>query len=339
MSGAVGDGGATLGVEAFRAMLRIRRFEERLLVLDQEDEVTGHFHIYVGQEATAVASLLPTDAGDVVYTTHRNHGHLLARGADPFRMFAEILGRRDGYCGGRGGSIHIAAAEVGVPHTSGSVGGSIPQAAGAAFALSRLRAGAIVVCFFGDGTFEEGAIFEAINTIAKWRLPILLVCENNGLDAPAAPGSFPTSATAAERLTDIPAAFTIPSISIDGIDVASQLRTFERLIAEIRGGGGPRFVETTTVRWPGSRPLWPELSGGSFQLDWLDGGAPEIVAEWTRDCDPLVRAGAGLDREALTLIDAEVTAEMAEAATRALASPWPDPAAALISTTDEGGPA
>ena len=334
MSAAEGGAGLAPNAEPFREILRIRRFEECLLVLDQEDHVTGHFHIYIGQEATAVASLLPTDAGDVVYTTHRNHGHLLARGADPYRMFAEILGRRDGYCGGRGGSIHIAAAEVGVPHTSGSVGGNIPQAAGAAFALSRLRPGALVVCFFGDGTFEEGAIFEAINTIAKWQLPILLVCENNGLDAPAAPGSFPTSATAAERLTDIPAAFTIPSISIDGIDVASQLETLEHLIGEIRAGGGPRFVEATTVRWPGSRPLWPELIGGPFQLGWLEGDAPDEVAEWTRDCDPLVRAGADLDRAMLALIDAEVTTEMAEAATRALAAPWPDPASALVSTTD-----
>lgn len=326
--------------KAFREMLRIRRFEERLLTLASEGHVTGHFHIYIGQEATAVASLLPSEPGDIVYTNHRNHGHLLARGADPRRMYAEILGRRTGYCGGRGGSIHIAAADIGVPHTSGSVGGSIPQAAGAAFAVGRLRPGSIVVCFFGDGTFEEGAIFEAINTMSKWRLPVLLVCENNGLDEAAEPGSFPTSATAAERLTDIPAAFAIPSVSTDGGKVIEQLNLFEELIAEIREGGGPRFVETTTVRWPGSRPMWPQLIGGPFQTGWIDGEEPPAaVAAWTRESDPLLLGADGLDQEWIQLVDAQVREEMEAAAIQALDDEWPSPESALVSTTEPAGSA
>lgn len=323
--------------DAYRRMLRIRRFEERLLMLAEGGHVTGHFHIYIGQEATAAAALLPGRPGDVIYTNHRNHGHLIARGADPRRMYAEILGRRTGYCGGRGGSIHIAAAELGVPHTSGSVGGSIPQAAGAAFALTRLRPGSIVICFFGDGTFEEGAIFEAVNTIASWKLPILLVCENNGLDAPAAPGSFPTSATAAERLTDIPSAFSIPSVTVNGADLGGQLELFDTLVSEIRAGGGPRFVETSTVRWPGSRPLWPQLIGGPFQTGWIHGGQPPAeVAQWTGESDPLVLGVGPLGAPEIDRLDAEIVAEMQQAADRALADEWPTPESALVL---EGEPA
>ena len=325
-------------LEGYRRMLRIRRFEERLLMLAAAGHVSGHFHIYIGQEATAAAALLPGEPGDVIYTNHRNHGHLIARGGDPHRMYAEILGRRTGYCGGRGGSIHIAAADIGVPHTSGSVGGSIPQAAGAAFALTRLRPGSIVICFFGDGTFEEGAIFEAINTIAKWKLPILLVCENNGLDAPAAPGSFPTSATAAERLTDIPAAFSIPSVTIDGADLSGQLNLFQTLVEQIRAGGGPRFVETSTVRWPGSRPLWPQLIGGPFQTAWIGGEEPPgEVAQWTRESDPLVLAAGALDLAAIDELDAAVITEMADAAEQALADEWPSPESALVLTGQPDG--
>jgi TPP-dependent pyruvate/acetoin dehydrogenase alpha subunit len=310
-----------------RTMLRIRRFEERLIGFNQSGQIAGHFHVYVGQEATATAVAASLGPDDVIYTTHRNHGHLLARGADPHRMFAEILGRSTGYCGGLAGSIHLAAPDLGIPVTSGSVGGNIPQAVGAALALSRLSPGTIAVCFFGDGTFEEGAIFEALNTASLWKLPLLLVCENNGLDEPAAPGAFPTSATAAERLASIPEAFGIPSFAVDGSSTLAQNELVSSLVAEIRGGGGPRFIEASTVRWPGNRPMYPTLFGGPLDVGWLTGDVapPDEIAEWTLQSDPLgvlVRESA-ISSSELRAADAEITAELERAAEQALGDDWP----------------
>lgn len=321
-----------------RRMLQVRRFEEQLILLYDAGEVAGHYHVCIGQEGTAVGVLAHAGPDDVVYTTHRNHGHLLLRGADPERLFAEILGRATGYSRGRSGTLHLSAPELGVPWSSALVGGNVPQAIGAAYALARLRPGSIVVCFFGDGTFEEGAVFEALNTAAVLALPILFVCENNGLSEDhGAAGAFPTSSTAAERLSDLPGAFQIPSLGIDGIDAHVVSDTVARLAHEVRSGGGPRFVETASVRWPGSRALWPTLPGGSFQVDWLTGAAdpPAEIAAWTRNGDPLrplyerLLAAGETGPEDLQAIDAEVRAEIERAAGRAVAAPLPAAEAAF----------
>lgn len=321
-----------------RQLLIVRRFEERLIHMYDEGVLLGHFHVCTGQEGTALGVLEHTTPDDVIYTTHRSHGHMLVRGADPEALFAEILGRATGCCGGRAGTLHLSMPELGVPWTSGLVGGNLPQAVGAAYALRRLRPGAIAVCFFGDGSFEEGAVFEALNSAAVLGVPILLVCENNGLPADhGVAGTFPTSCTAAERLSDIPGSLRIPSSTIDGIDTHAVSEIVAPLIEEIRAGGGPRFVETASVRWPGSRPAWPTQIGGPFAVEWLTGEAepPEEIAEWTRVGDPirpvyerLVTAGE-MSPDALRALDAEVSAEIEEAAQRAVAAPLPDPDDAL----------
>jgi acetoin:2,6-dichlorophenolindophenol oxidoreductase subunit alpha len=319
-------------------MLVVRRFEEQLILLYEAGELPGHYHLSVGQEGTALGVLAHAGPDDVVYTTHRNHGHLLIRGARPEPLFAEILGRSTGYSRGRAGTLHLSAPDLGLPWSSALVGGNVPQAVGAAFALSRLRPGAIAVCFFGDGAFEEGAVFEALNTSAVLRLPVLFVCENNGLaEDHGVAGAFPTSSTAAERLTDLSGAFQIPSVGIDGIDAQVVSETVARLADEVRSGGGPRFVEAGTVRWPGSRPLWPELTGGRFQTEWLTGEAdpPAEIAGWTSGGDPLrplyerLVAAGELSRDELHAIDADVRAEIEAAATRAVEAPMPAPESAF----------
>jgi len=321
-----------------RRMLVVRRFEEQLIVLHEAGELAGHYHVCIGQEGTAIGVLAHAGPDDVVYTTHRNHGHLLLRGADPERLFAEILGRSTGYSRGRSGTLHLSAPELGVPWSSALVGGNVPQAIGAAYALARLRPGSIAVCFFGDGAFEEGAVFEALNTAAVLGLPVLFVCENNGLaEDHGAAGAFPTSSTAAERLIDLSGAFRIPSVGIDGIDAHVVSETVARLAHEVRGGGGPRFVETASVRWPGSRSLWPALTGGRFRIEWLTGETdpPAEIAAWTRTGDPLrplherLLAAGETSRDELHAIDAEVRAEIERAAARAVAAPMPTAEAAF----------
>lgn len=317
-----------------RQMLLVRRFEERLIRFHEDGELVGHYHLCIGQEGTALGVLGHSRPDDVVYTTHRSHGHLLARGAEPEVLFAEILGRATGCAGGRGGTLHLSMPELGVPWTSGLVGGNVPQAVGAAYALKRLRPGSAVVCFFGDGSFEEGAVFEALNVAAVLRVPILLVCENNGLTADqGAAGTFPTSVTAAERLSDLPKGFQIPSLSIEGIDAFTVSETIGPLLREVREGGGPRFVETGSVRWPGSRPVWPRQVGGPFDVGWLIGDVepPAEIADWTSGGDPLTplyeRAVAteGLTAAELRAFDADAREEIDAAASQALAAPLPTP--------------
>jgi pyruvate dehydrogenase E1 component alpha subunit len=321
-----------------RQLLVIRRFEERLIKLYDDRVLLGHFHVCTGQEGTAIGVLAHATADDVVYTTHRSHGHLLVRGADPEVLFAEILGRATGCCAGRAGTLHLSMPELGVPWTSGMVGGNVPQAVGAAYALRRTRPGAIAICFFGDGSFEEGAVFEAINSAAVLGVPLLLVCENNGLpEDHGVAGTFPTSCTAAERLSDIPGSLQIPSATVDGIDAVGLSEVVAPLVEEIRAGGGPRFVETASVRWPGSRPAWPTQIGGPFAVEWLTGevDAPAEIAEWTRTGDPLrplydrLVVADAITPDGLRALDAEVSAEIDAAAERAVAAPLPDPEDAL----------
>lgn len=317
-------------------MLLIRRFEERLINLHEASAFAGHYHLCIGQEATAIAVTAHLRRDDSLHTTHRNHGHLLARGADPARMFAEILGRADGYNGGRGGTLHLASRELGVSFTSAMVGGGVLHALGTAYAAKRRESGAVAVAFFGDGTFEEGAVYEAFNLAALWRLPLLFVCENNGLpvdDRQA--GDFPSAALAVRALPVAAEAFGIPAVSLDGTNLLAMDEHVRATLATMRDGGGPAFIEARTVRWPGSRPIWPVLPGGSLQIDWLAGAdpAPEI-ASWFNASDPiLVFARSAAARDAVSTtelheIDEQVLRRIDAAVVNALASPPPDAATA-----------
>ncbi len=325
-------------LELYRKMLLIRRFEEGLILLTKAGHSFGHFHLYIGQETIGVPALSLLGPDDYIATTHRNHGHLLARGADPGRLLAEIMGKATGYCKGKSGTLHATVRDLGFLSTSAVVGGVIPTATGAAFAAKKLDTRQVSVCCFGDGAMEEGAFFEAVNIAALWALPVVYLCENNSLGAPGAKaGEYASSTIAAARLADLAAAFRVPAVVVDGADAAAVHRAMSEAVARARGGGGPTFVEAQAVRWPGSRPLWPDLVTGETDLAiaWDPARIPREHADWHATHDGLLRLTRDLllagvaGPEKVMALDKKVRADVARATRFALKSPYPAPAAAL----------
>lgn len=338
---------AELACARLAAMLRIRRFEEQCILLAQAHKFPGHYHVYIGQEATAVAACAAMRAEDFLFSTWRNHGHLLARGAAPDRMLGEILGKSSGYAGGKSGTLHLAVRSLGIPATSALVGGSLPLAAGAALACKR-RGSGVTVAFFGDAALEEGASYEAMILASNWKLPVLFVCENNSIPpGERKRGQYTSSNLPSEKLGDIPQALRVPAEAVDGADVDTLAVCFERLLADVRAGGGPRFVEVRCSRWPGSFPLFPELPGGEWQVAWAFGERPDEpqLARWLEHNDPLLAylrkllVEGVLDRERVGELDAQVRSEIAAAVRFALDSPYPEPNEAYRHVFAEGGPA
>jgi pyruvate dehydrogenase E1 component alpha subunit len=326
-------------------MLRIRRFEEQVLRMAEARAFPGHFHVYIGQEATAVAACEPLTADDLIFTTWRNHGHLMARGASPDRLMAEIFGRATGYCQGKSGSLHLSAAALGVPATSAMVGGSLPLSIGAALGLKMRRSEGIVVSFFGDAALDEGAAYEAFNLAALWSVPVLFVCENNSIPPQLRKrGQFTSSSLSAAELIDVPRALRIPTEIVDGADADELFACLGRLAGEVRARRSPYFVEVRCTRWPGSTMTWPELIGGECELDWAFGARPKPaeLATWVESSDPVLHylrrlvQGGTLSRDAATAIDTRARAEMAASVRFAQDSPWPDAAEALHGTYANG---
>ncbi len=318
-------------------MLVIRRFEESLVHLFEQQAFMAHFHLYIGQEATGVAMMETLKAGDKLATTHRNHGHVLARGADPARAMAEILCRTTGLCHGYGGTLHLTDPDVGFIHTSSIVGGCISLATGAAFALKNEGGDAVAVAFFGDGSLEEGISFESMNFAALWSLPIVYVCENNSKGAlGSVKGGFPTMVSAVKDITSIPKCFGMPVETVDGRNVDDVHVAMSRLVSHARERKGPAFLHAVTERWAGSKPLWPELPTGVTDLSmaWNDSGISGEHADWYRNHDPiliyvreLLRDGAS--REEIIALDRAVDARMAQARKFAQESPLPPAETAL----------
>src|ERR1017187_10322762 len=230
-----------------RSMQLIRTFEEQVRNLYSGGAIPGLVHLCAGQEAVAVGVCSLLGADDMIASTHRGHGHCLAKGADVGRLMAEIMGRRPGYGLGRGGSLHIFDAANGNLGTNGIVGGGIPLAVGAALSAKRNGRGDVAVCFFGDGALNQGLLFEAINMAAIWRLPVVFVCENNGY------GEFTASedVTAGRDPLGRGAVFDIPSELVDGMDVLAVRDATCRAVARARAGEGPSFLVCTTYRYGG----------------------------------------------------------------------------------------
>ena len=318
-------------LELCRRMFVIRHFEEALVPLHDKGVFRGHYHLYIGQEGTGVPAISCLRSDDYLFTTHRNHGHLLARGADPKRLFAEILGRADGLNKGKGGSFHSVAPSLGFLHSSGVVAGIIPLSTGTAYASKALKNGRITVCLFGDGALEEGAAPEAFNLASLYKLPVLFVCENNGkYGAGRAVAAAQSSSMAAYPLTDLPKAYKIPAQQIDGIDAGLVHRTVSQAVEKIRRGEGPQFIEAQTVRWPGSETNWPSVAQPTdYFLAWDVSNVPEKVREWYRSADPLLIFIRELveekqaSREDIAGIEREVKTQIAAAVESAVASPFP----------------
>ncbi|HEX8969296.1 MAG TPA: thiamine pyrophosphate-dependent dehydrogenase E1 component subunit alpha [Chloroflexota bacterium] len=326
----------------WRTMLRIRRLEEAVVKLaeDPSRPIRGHVHVAIGQEASAAGACAALEADDFLFTTHRNHGHVLARGGEPSRILAEILGRVDGYSHGRAGGFHVAAPHLGILHTSAIVGGSIPLAAGAAFAASRLGASRVALVFFGDGAMEEGVFSETMSIAQLWKLPVVFFMENNSVSAAERSGrGSPTSEHSARALVDIPRAFGLATQVLDGADLDQVVQASRLAVAEARAGRGPVFVEARTARWPGNYGSAPTLSlAGETDVAWTWSPelAPEPVRAWVQDSDPLLRHARQLlqsqqaDRRMLLALDESVRLdEIPRAVRAALNSPEPAPETAL----------
>jgi pyruvate dehydrogenase E1 component alpha subunit len=291
-------------------MWLIRAFEEKVSELYARGRITGLIHLAIGQEAVAVGTMAELQAGDLVFSGHRPHAHALAMGADPTRLLAEIAGRRTGYCGGHGGSMHVAAPEVGFVTATGVVAGNIPLALGAAFASVVRDSGRLGVAFFGDGAGQTGAFHESLNIASLWKLPVLFVCENNGY----AEFSPLSAHTKVERLADHAATYGIPAETVDGNDLQAIRNAVRSATEHARSGDGPAFVEALTYRlrghYEGDPAKYRELS----ELDeWK---AKDPIARFTAHLretgvDPHGRHNAAAEARARDVVNAAAAAALA----------------------------
>jgi len=314
-------------VALYRGMSRIRAFETVALEAHRAREFPGYLHASIGQEAVATGVCANLTREDRLTSTHRGHGHAIAKGADPLSMMAELYGRATGSCRGKGGSMHIADFSVGMLGANGIVAGGIPIACGAAQGLRLLGSDAIVACFFGDGAINRGPFLEGMNWAALYHLPILFVCEANTFaaftradDTTAGPGVMARAESCG-----------VPGLSVDGSDVLAVDDAARGLVQEIRAGSGPRLLHARTYRWEGHTST--DLAAYR--------SAEELAAGKSRD--PLAKLGvaltdAGFDPSEIARIDDAATAEMEEARDLARAAPAPDPGSAFDDVQDVGAP-
>ena len=291
-------------VEMHRRMLLIRGFEERVAALYRDGEVPGFVHLSTGQEATAVGACWSLGPADVITSTHRGHGHCLAKGLDPAGMFAELMGKDQGTNRGRGGSMHIADPKLGIFGANGIVAAGVPIAAGAATAAQLRRDGSVTVAFFGDGAVAQGAFHEALNLAAVWKLPVIFFCENNGY-AEFSPASTQHAASLELRA----AGYGIPYVAVDGNDVVATAAVMADVVGAARDRRGPAVVEAATYRWHGHYEGDPERYR-----------SPDEVEEW-RTRDPLlvheaVLRAAGVADDQIKALEAS-TADVLDGAVEA----------------------
>ncbi|WP_410051095.1 pyruvate dehydrogenase complex E1 component subunit beta [Acidiferrimicrobium sp. IK] len=296
----------------YRRMLVIRGFETRVSTLYRDGEVPGFVHLSIGQEASAVAACWHLGPDDAITSTHRGHGHCLAKGLDPLGMFAELMGKAEGTNRGRGGSMHIADPRLGIFGANGIVAAGLPIAVGAATAGQLRRDGSVVVAFFGDGAVAQGAFHEAVNLAAVWRLPVVFFCENNGY------AEFsPASAQHAAPLERRAAGYGVEHVAVDGNDVAAAASRMQQVLEAVRAGRGPVIVEAATYRWH-----------GHYEGDPQRYRTPEEVRSW-EERDPLVvhaarLRAAGVSAEDLSSMQRAVDQQLDGAVEAARRLPLPD---------------
>jgi 2-oxoisovalerate dehydrogenase E1 component len=303
-------------VELYRQMLIIRRTEEQLARAHSQGLVHGACHTYVGEEAIAVGVCAHLDIHDAVFSTHRGHGHALAKGVPPREVIAELLGRVTGVSHGRGGSMHVFSPEVGMLGTSGIVGPSILMAAGVGYAFRLAKSERVSVAFFGDGASNNGAFHEGLNMASIWKLPVLFVCENNQY---ATEVPFVSVAGNPDVSARGPA-YGMPTVAVDGNDVLAVHAAAAEAVRRARAGDGPTLLACTTYR---TRPHSEGMRDGGYRTR-------EEVEEW-RQRDPLKRLREHLVDHAATLdaIDREIDQMATDALEWAKASPYPDAATVM----------
>jgi TPP-dependent pyruvate/acetoin dehydrogenase alpha subunit len=305
--------------EAYRRMLRIRRFEEEGTRLYIAGKIPGAYHASIGQEAAIVGACLALRDDDAMTGTHRSHGHPIGKGAELDALMAELMGKQTGICKGRGGSMHLADKKVGIISESAIVGGGIPLATGCALAAKVRKTDQVTLCFFGDGAVNQGTFHESLNMGGLWKLPVVYFCENNGYaivtSLPLSHGQHDIS-----RRAD---AYGIPGVSVDGQDVQAVYEATQTAVDRARRGDGPTLIEAKTYRFD------------EHQVGLICPGKPyrpaSEVEHHKRERDPLVLfrqvlVKAGIGESVLSGIEAEVAAAVAKAIEFAEESPLPDPA-------------
>ena len=303
----------------YRAMQLIRQTEEQLARCHQRGLIHGACHTYVGQEAIAVGVCSRLRRDDAVFSTHRGHGHALAKGVPPVDLIAELFGRATGCSRGRGGSMHLFAPELGMMGTSGIVGPCILQAAGAGYSFKLLKTDRVAVAFFGDGAVNNGAFHEGLNMAGIWKLPVLFVCENNQF-ATEVPFQY---ASGNPSVAGRGASYGIPGIEVDGNDVLAVAKIASEAVARARSGGGPTLLECKTYR---TRPHSEGMGDYTYRTR-------EEVAAWRERC-PIKQLRAGLIQKRLATeaelnsLDAKIQKEVAAASQAAEQAPWPEATAA-----------
>jgi len=305
----------SLYYEMLKKMFQIRYFEEQIDQLYMKGEVHGTGHLYIGMEAIAVGSISAINKEDLITSTHRGHGHCIAKGADLKLMLAELLGKKMGYCKGKGGSMHIADINMGNLGANGIVGGGIAIATGAALALKLKNRKEIILCFFGDGATNQGVFHESLNMASIWKLPVLYIIENNKYGM-----GFPVSkAVNIDKLSKRSCSYGIKGLTIDGNDVLGVYNTVTDLTKEIRDNGNPIILECETYRWK-----------GHSRMDAERYRTKQEVETWKKKCPILRFKNLLIDKGIFNLkeinkLDNEVKKEIERASEFARISPFPEP--------------
>ena len=298
-------------------MIRIRRFEEEAGQMMEDGKIPGALHLYVGQEAIASGVMQHLSNQDLITSTHRGHGHLVAKGGDYKKMFAELFGRSTGYCRGKGGSMHISSMELGMLGANGIVGAGPPIAMGAAFSLKFRKTNNVAIAFFGDGASNEGSFHEAANMVALYKLPCVLVCENNGYGEYTPQANHQAIIDVADRASG----YGMPGVIVDGMDVMAVYEAAGEAIARARAGEGPTLLECKTYRYydhVGVRGM-----GLTYRTD-------EELAEWKKKDaiaafeKRLIQLGV-MSKKKIDNVYAKINKEIEEAIKFAIESPFPEP--------------
>ncbi len=298
-------------------MLKIRRFEEKLKEIHRQS-VPGLVHLYIGEEAVAVGVCANLTKADIITSTHRGHGHTIAKGASMKLMMAELFGRESGLCKGKGGSMHVADAGLGILGANGIVSGGVTLATGAGLAAKMKGDGSVSVCFFGDGAANQGGVYESLNLAGAWSLPVIFVCENNLYHefSPSAP-------VTAGAIADRAAGFGMPGHAVDGMDVLAMYRAANEAVERARRGEGPTLLEAKTYRFEAH-------DEGEFALIGTTYRTEEEVARW-KARDPLAQFQAWLlenghkTQAQIDALERQIAQELEEAVAFAEDSAWPAP--------------
>lgn len=313
-------------LDIYLVMHQIRKFEEKALQLFEQDKLRGSVHLYIGEEAIAASIIALLGDKDYITSTHRGHGHGIAKSRDLKRAFAELMGKETGFCKGRGGSMHICDLAKGNLGANAIVGAGMPIAVGSALAQKMRGTDNVTVTFFGDGASNQGTFHESLNLASLWKLPVIFVCENNGFGI-----SVPAwQSTSVKDIAVRAAGYNLPGHTVDGNDVIAVLDSFSECLVRARKGEGPSLIEAKTYRWKGHWTGDPEVYR-----------TREEVEAWMAKC-PIKRFKAYMLEQSLASekeldgLEEQAVKDVEEAVAFALSSPEPDPATVMDDVFADG---